>query len=257
MSMTNHRKTNARFAPRAIGMSSPACASRGYSAGLSQEEKHTAHSISMVQVFAPARRVTISFFTTVLEDDASAYSHLAPVTQQEESEEHSAQMGAMGHSVASLGEGRGEFDDGISHHKILRTYGHGQREYEHTLVGQQITEGKKYAVDGSRCTHYAHIIDDARQHRLYELCHFLCESGSESAGEIVDDEVSLTQHLLQDVAEHPECEHVEEKVLPTAVHEHVGERLPEVERGCEEEVQTQKSVQVDIVHSPNHHRCKT
>lgn len=72
--------------------------------GLSHEDRHTAQSSRMVQTFAPAMSAMRSFFTSALIYSILVNPHLAPMTQQEEAEEHSAQMCAMSYSVSRLSQ---------------------------------------------------------------------------------------------------------------------------------------------------------
>ena len=51
---------------------------------------------------------------------------------------------------------------------------------------------------------------------------------------------------------HPEGEHVEEQVFPTAMHEHVGEELVNLEIGGHEEVQTEDVVEVGALFLENY-----
>jgi len=160
----------------------------------------------------------------------------------------------MGHAVASLCQSGSQFDDGVSDDEVFSLDGDGQGEDEDALLGQQIAESEQDAVDRTGSADDAHVEGQSREQHLARLCQLLSEGRAESAYHIKDKELLGPQNLLQHASEHPQGEHIEEDVFQAAVHEHVGEWLPEVESWREPYMQTQNVVQVEVVLAPHHHR---
>ena len=63
--------------------------------------------------------------------------------------------------------------------------------------------------------------------------------------EVVGQEPPSSPIVLQRITEHPQGEHIEEKVREIAVHEHIGDELPEMEIGGRDIVQAQPTCEVD------------
>ena len=200
--------------------------------------------------------VVASVIVCVAAAIASAAS-IAPIKYQQQADEHAAQVCHVRHSVASLREGREEFDDGIAHDEVFGLDGDWDGEDEQPFVGEGDAKGEQYAIDGSGCSDgvpsvqvFCHRNDDSAEADLFvgsesvvpvlaHLHEFLHESCSESAGQVVEEETLLPHRLLDDASEHPYGEHVEEEVLPACVHEHVCEELPWAEVAGQEEVEAE------------------
>ena len=73
-----------------------------------------------------------------------------PVAQEEEAEEHAAEVGKMCDVIVG-GIGRVKFDGGIARHKIFCLDGNGRDEQHDALVGVEHAEGKQHAVARARC----------------------------------------------------------------------------------------------------------
>ena len=74
---------------------------------------------------------------------------------------------------------------------------------------------------------------------------FLDESGSDAAGQKIEEEAFGSPHGFHGTAKHPKGKHVEEQVPHAAVHEQVGDKLVEVEVGRHEKVQSQYGIQIN------------
>ena len=72
------------------------------------------------------------------------------------------------------------------------------------------------------------------------------QAGAYSAENVIKKEPLRPPYLFNDTAEHPKGKHVEQNVLPSGMHEHVGEELVKVKIGCQEEMQSQHIVQVKV-----------
>ena len=187
-----------------------------------------------------------------------------PVAYHEESEYHAAEVCDMGNAVACGTDGREQLDGGIADDEPLGLDGNGQGEDEDALFGENHAEGQQDGIDGTRgpyggplaehggtVVRYGRDLGEAevgnllRGHhiKLHELCQLLEQAGSDTAGDIVEEELARSPHVLHHAAEHPQGEHVEEEVCQVAVHEHIGEQLVEVEVARKDEVEAKNVVQ--------------
>jgi len=174
-------------------------------------------------------------------------------------------MGKMGYSVSGTAEGGEQFQYGISYHKILGTDGYGQGEDEHTLVRECHSEGEQDTIYGTRGTYGGPAVQEIR-HRddgsverygiigiqslnpiVGKLHHLLHQSGSQAAGEIVEEEALAAHGILHDATEHPYGKHIEEQMRETAVHKHIGKELVEIEVAGHKEVQAEHVIQVNTI----------
>ena len=81
------------------------------------------------------------------------------------------------------------------------------------------------------------------------MCQLLAQTGSDAADEIIEKELLWSPHILHDHTEHPQHEHIHQDMCEVAVHEHIGNELPDTEVRSQKEMQTEKSIQVDV-HPP-------
>lgn len=65
---------------------------------------------------------------------------LAPVTDHDETEKHTAKMGGMGYTVTRTAKGREQLDGDIPYNKPLRLDGEREGDDKQTLVGERHTE---------------------------------------------------------------------------------------------------------------------
>ena len=77
----------------------------------------------------------------------------SPIADEEESEDHAAEMGQMGHVAAGHGEGREKLDGNGAEHHPLGFDGNGDGDDEHLLVGKHHPEGQQQGIDAARGTH--------------------------------------------------------------------------------------------------------
>ena len=77
---------------------------------------------------------------------------LVPVADHQEAEEHTAQMGRVGHAVAGRGDGREELDGYIAHDEPFCLDGEGEGDDEQPLVGESHAEGQDHGIDGTGST---------------------------------------------------------------------------------------------------------
>ena len=179
----------------------------------------------------------------------------------------------MGHVARSEECGK-DFDGDVDDNKPLGLDGDGQGEDEDALFGKRHAESQKDGIDGSRCAHggpgveclgYAGVAPDSGNERRESyiallrkcvvefdiLCHFLHKTCSDAAENVIKKEFLGSPNALHHTTEHPEGKHIEEQVLQSAMHKHIGEELINLEIRCQEEVQTEDIVEVDTLH-PEH-----
>ena len=169
---------------------------------------------------------------------------LTPVTDHEETEYHTSQMGNMCHTIATGSQGREELDGCIANHEILRLDRYRQREDEYSLIRINHSECKQDGIDGTRCTYgspHVEIIAHSHtgtlttyhkligRHILHDIGNilscFLKEAGTYTAGYVIKKELLRSPDSLYDTSEHPEGEHIEENMLETTMHEHIRKQL--------------------------------
>ena len=71
------------------------------------------------------------------------------------------------------------------------------------------------------------------------------QSGADAAYKIEDQEAAGAPEVFKDIAKHPEGEHVEEYMLHTSVHEHIGDVLPGAEHVAAHEIERQMLLEVE------------
>ena len=183
---------------------------------------------------------------------------LTPVTDHEETEYHTSQMGNMCHTIATGSQGREELDGCIANHEILRLDRYRQREDEYSLIRINHSECKQDGIDGTRCTYgspHVEIIAHSHtgtlttyhkligRHILHDIGNilscFLKEAGTYAAGYVIKKELLRSPDSLYDTSEHPKGEHIEENMLETTMHEHIRKQLIKMEIGSQEEMKSQ------------------
>ncbi len=203
---------------------------------------------------------------------------LLPVTDEEEAEDHATEVGDVGHLVAGRGQGREQFyRDGAEHHPLCLD-GNGDGNDEHLLVREHHAEGQQQGIDGARSTDGGEAVEldrklmhdreylsetdrliETEQPDVEELGNLLHDAGTDAAENVIKNEALRTPYALHHRTEHPKHKHVEDDMLPSTMHEHIGDELENVEVLRHEEVQTTQAVEVDNVHLTQHqHRdeCK-
>ena len=80
---------------------------------------------------------------------------------------------------------------------------------------------------------------------LRQLPHFLAQSRSKTAHEVVGEESAGANGAFDNATEHPECKHIEEKVAQSAVEEHISDRLPKVEIISQYKMKPQPTGEID------------
>ena len=109
-------------------------------------------------------------------------------------------------------------------------------------VDETILEDARQVFNG-RCIEV--LIDDRHFRHEREGHHGVMHKGRTNPGDkIVNQETLAAPVVLYCRAEHPQGEHVEEKVAEVAVHEHISDQLPRVVRTCGEKMQPKPSVQI-------------
>ena len=141
-----------------------------------------------------------------------------PVEDKQEADEHAAKVGKMGHAVVRAEDTLEELDGNHADDEPLGLDRHEEVEID-VFVGEHHAEGQQQGVDGSRGT-YGEVNAGYQQ---------MQQSGTDAADKVVEEETAHTPITLQYGSEHPKGEHVEEEMVERTVHEHVGQRLPDVE----------------------------
>ena len=157
----------------------------------------------------------------------------------------------MGNIVAgTVGQSRVEFYQCVAHDEILGLDGHGEGENEHLLVREEHGESQQDTVDRARSPHRRGknaVVHDTRVYRMEkreELDKFLYQARAHTAHHVINKEAAPAPDGLQNPAEHPQGEHIEEDVRETPVHKQVRDRLPDVEIAHTEEKQAEEPGQV-------------
>ena len=75
---------------------------------------------------------------------------------------------------------------------------------------------------------------------LPQLGQLLQDARAHAAADIIEQELAASPHVLHHAAKHPQGEHVEEDVLDIGMHEHVGEKLIEMEVLRHEEMEAKE-----------------
>lgn len=179
---------------------------------------------------------------------------LAPVSDQQESENHAAQMREVGYAVGRSSDSRQKFDGSVNDYEPFGF----DREEEIQIyrdVGEAHSESQQYSEYGPGGSDGYDLVDivlyGERGVFLQVGINFpsddsgLDQSRTYSGDQIIGQEPLAAPEVFESVTEHPEGEHVEEKVRKIAVHEHIGQELPRIEIFRTEVVQAEPTAQVD------------
>ena len=217
---------------------------------------------------ASRRAVVLMAVPLLLEvgEEARALVHVdaqgivVPMANHEETDEHTSEVGEVGHAVARRADGREELHDHIEQHEPLGLDGEGNGEDEEPVVGERHTEGQQHGIDGTRGAHRGPLVEDGRgvvghnrhhaqveirnlvlgdEIELGQLGKLLADAGADTAAYIIEEELAASPNVLHHTAEHPKREHIKEYVLEVGMHEHVGKELIEVEIVGQEEMQSE------------------
>ena len=138
-----------------------------------------------------------------------------------------------------------EFDDRIYNNEYARAYGYGDEDDEHRDIREEPSESQQDTEDGTRSAdsddHVDIVLHDGCRiidgHEMVDAQHpdeFLCDRGTKSAKEVVEEELLPAPFLLENRSEHKDGEHIKEQVGEVGVHEHIGEWLPPMKTiGCD------------------------
>ena len=151
----------------------------------------------------------------------------APVENEDETHKHAAEVGEVG-DVAGAEESFEHFDDGVAYDEPLGFDGHEEVEVD-VFIGECHAESQQKAVDGSRGSDS----DTPSGNQQVD------ESCTDAADKVVEYKSAGSPVVLHGGAEHPQGKHVEEEMVPSAVHEHVAKWLPKMETSGTEGIQGQ------------------
>lgn len=185
---------------------------------------------------------------------------MPPPEYEQPAENHASQVRKMGNIVArERREAREEFDQSIQNNKYARTYRHGNKEDEHTHIGEEPCESKQDAEDGSRGTDSDDAVGELAGHiklvgtecglELDSPDRLLNECGTYARNQIVYQETAAAPPLLDGGREHEDREHIAEDVREIGVHKDVGQRLPQAELRGGDIVQAEDLREIDAVAS--------
>ena len=195
------------------------------------------------EIVVVAAETAIAVAAAAEEAAAAVAGVLAPVQDEGQAEEHTAQMRHVCYAVAGMAEGAEKLDDGIADDEPLRLDREGDGDDEHTLLRERHAKAQQDAIDSTRGAHRGPVVQIG-VHRddqpvqvdavvgvetrievfdvLYALLH---QARTEAADNIIEEEALRTHHAFHDAPEHPDGKHIEEDMLQTAVDEHIGEEL--------------------------------
>ena len=114
-----------------------------------------------------------------------------------------------------------EFDDRIYNNEYARAYGYGDEDDEHRNIWEEPSKGQQDAEDSTRSAdsddHVDIVLHDGSRiidgHEMVDAQHpdeFLRYSSTNSAEEVVEDELLCAPFLLENRSEHEDGEHIKE-----------------------------------------------
>ena len=131
-----------------------------------------------------------------------------PVEHDQESGQHTAQMGKVGHVVGyAVSQSERKLQYHISYYQPLGLDGEREGYDKELVVRERHSVTEQYSVNGTRCTHGKYLVKElchgdcktvSYRHNLimrvnegpvYELAEFLCEACANSADEIEYEEL--------------------------------------------------------------------
>lgn len=187
-----------------------------------------------------------------------AVAMVPPEQDEEEAEEHAAEVGKVCHARLDAIDTGKEFESTVADDQPLGFEWHRWNEEEDLGIGehhaerQQDAEHRTRGTDGNQLVQNVHdavnfqelgmghvqylLTEDVVGGKLSdEVVQFIApgqllnETGADARDEIVEQETLFAPNHLQQSSEHVEREHVVEEVRQVAVHEHVSDQLPPVE----------------------------
>lgn len=120
-----------------------------------------------------------------------------------------------------IGNSGKELDYCIYSNEYARAYGYGDEDDEHRNIREEPSKGQQDAEDSAGSTnsddHVDIVLHDGSRiidgHEMVDAQHpdeFLCYSGTNSAEEVVEDELLCAPFLLENRSEHEDGEHIKE-----------------------------------------------
>lgn len=185
---------------------------------------------------------------------------MTPPEYEQPAENHASQVRKMRYIVArKRREACEEFDQSVQNNKYARTYRHGDKQNEHTHVGEEPCESKKDTEDGSRGTDGDYAVGELAGDvevvgtecglELDSPNRLLNECGTDARNQVVYQETAAAPPLLDSGREHKNREHIAEDMREIGVHEDVSQRLPDAELRGGDIVQAENLREVDAVAS--------
>src|SRR5690625_2485792 len=144
-----------------------------------------------------------------------------PVKDEDDAADHATKMGEVG----DVTHGTGDAEDQLQYPEAddEGPGGHGQEEVEiDFFVRIEHAEGEQHAED---CTRGADGRIEAAGKQRHDK---VSEGCGNRADEVIEEETVTPEGGLDDAAEHPQHEHVDENVPHAAVQECIGDVLPDV-----------------------------
>jgi len=146
-------------------------------------------------------------------------------------DQHAAQMAEMGDAVSSGSQGAEELDGSHGGDKRTHWDHDGKREDPNAPVGKQNGVGDEDAVNCAGCADGGDVTRPMSPEHGEHFHQNGDHPGADPAEKEVVQEAVPTPDHLQFAPEHPEKQHVEEKVEEAAVKEDVGYGLPDAQGG--------------------------
>ena len=148
-----------------------------------------------------------------------------PPMQQQESPQHAAHMGEMGH-VAHAPPSEEQLDDGIDDDEPLGLHRNRRNQQHDDRIGMHHAERQQQAHHRARRA-------DQQQRQLAERQRreVLDQRRTHAADHVEGQETLRAEFVFERTPEHPQCEHVEEDMFEIGMQEHVGDELVGMEIG--------------------------
>ena len=145
-----------------------------------------------------------------------------------------------------------ELDECIYNNEYARTYRNRDEENVHRYIGiepsesEQDAEHRTGSTDGVEHRGVVHeagcIIGAGHVIEHHHPNEFLNQRRSETADEVIEREAFGTPLLLDHRGKHPDRKHIKEYMAEVRMQEHIGERLPPMERTCGDIMQSANGI---------------
>ena len=219
--------------------------------------------VVVLVVFGTVEALAEAEFGLDLKPEVTGFTpvRFLPIEDQQPTEEHAAEVGEMGNIIRRQtgyrAEACKEFNQGIYNNEYARTYRHRDEKDVHRHIGIEPSESEQDTEHGAGSTdgvEHPRIIHDRR--RIVRTAHirehehpneFLDHRRTETADEVIEREATRSPLLLNHGCEHPYREHVKEDMAEIRMEEHIGERLPPMERRCGDIMQSAERVQINTI----------